>query len=144
MAAALAGNENVESSFPGGNGKIAFARFAERDQEIYVMNSDGSSKVNLTNDSAYDKQPRWSPDGTKIAFVSDRSGNNEVYVMNADGFGVINVSQNPANDESPAWSPDGSKLAFTTNRDGNDEIYVMNSASGSRQTNLTNYAPARG
>ena len=53
--------------------------------EIYVMNSDGSGVTRLTNDSAWDGMPSWSPDGARIAFVSYRDGNGEIYVMNTDG-----------------------------------------------------------
>jgi TolB protein len=132
-------NGSARATFPGGNGKIVFSGYKDLDQEIYIMNADGSGRINLTNDDAYDLTPRWSPDGTKIAFASDRSGNTEVYVMNANGTGVVNLSQNESDDRSPAWSPDGTKIAFTTDRDGNDEIYVMDSSSGSGQTNLTNF-----
>src|SRR5262245_46274448 len=85
---------NAGATLPGRNGKICFAGYADLDQEIYVMNADGSGRINVTDDSAYDLEPRWSPDGTKIAFASDRSGNTEVYVMNAFGTGVVNLSKN--------------------------------------------------
>ena len=49
------------------------------------MNADGSGVVRLTDHSARDGEPAWSPDGQRIAFSSDRDGNYDIYVMNADG-----------------------------------------------------------
>ncbi|WP_203884821.1 hypothetical protein, partial [Planotetraspora kaengkrachanensis] len=34
---------------PGGNGKIAFTSVRDGNDEIYVMNADGSGQTNLTN-----------------------------------------------------------------------------------------------
>ena len=36
------------------------------------MNVDGSGVVRLTDHSAWDTSPAWSPDGQRIAFASDR------------------------------------------------------------------------
>ena len=118
-------------------GSIVFQTDRDGNNEIYVMNSDGSNHTNLTSNSAEDHSPNWSLDGTKIAFVSDRDGNQEIYVMNSDGSAQTRMTNNSANDTGPAWSPDGTKIAFESNRDGGSEIYVMNS-DGSAQTRLTN------
>lgn len=126
----------AEAVFPGANGKMAFTSLRSGDFEVFVMNADGSGQTNLTNTTALDSHPSWSPDGTRIAFNSDRDGNFQVYVMNADGSGQTNLTSNPANDSQPAWSPDGARIAFATDRDGNAEVYVMN-ADGSEQARLT-------
>src|SRR5213082_3058241 len=72
---------------PGGNGKIVFASTRDGNNEIYVMDADGSHQTRLTNNPADDILPAWSPDGTKIAWSTNRPGgsNYEIYVMNADG-----------------------------------------------------------
>jgi Tol biopolymer transport system component len=89
-----------------------------RNSEIFVMNRDGSSPSNLTNDPAFDGYPAWSPDGSKIVFASNRagktSGNFRIYIMNADGTDVVKVLENAATveDARPQWSPDGSRIIF--------------------------------
>jgi Tol biopolymer transport system component len=55
--------------------------------EVYIMGIDGSGVKRLTNDSAHDGLPTWSPDGKTIAFVSNRSGAWAIWAMNADGSG---------------------------------------------------------
>ena len=109
------------------NGRIAFDSKRDGNDEIYVMNADGSEQTRLTNNLAGSGGPAWSPDGRKIAFYSCRDGNDEIYVMNADGTGQTNLTNNTTYDWQPAWSPDGTKIAFVSYRDGNLEIYVMNS-----------------
>ena len=52
------------------------------------MNADGSGVTRLTNHTADDYIPTWSPDGGRIAFTSDRDGNEDIFVMNVNGTGV--------------------------------------------------------
>ena len=111
-----------------------------KNHDIYAMDLDGSNQTRLTTSSAYDDEPKWSPDGTRIAFMSDRDGNFEIYSMNADGSNQSRLTNNPAADGFPAWSPDGTKIAFVSGDLRNPasfEIYVMN-ANGSNRTRLTN------
>jgi len=64
--------------------KIVYSSNCDGDFEIFVMNYDGTSVKQLTNNSSlYDVWPAWSPDGSKIAFVSNRIGpNQKLYIMN--------------------------------------------------------------
>ncbi|HEV7451875.1 MAG TPA: hypothetical protein VGO16_10900 [Pseudonocardiaceae bacterium] len=124
-------------------GKIVFQSGRDGNNEIYLMNADGSGVTRLTNNPASDTQPALSPDGARIAFTSNRDGNNEIYVMNADGTGLTRLTNNPASDSQPVFSPDGTQIAFTRTLGGggeasNNEIFVMNAFTGASQTNLTN------
>ena len=65
-------------------GKIAFQSNRDRNNEIYMMNLDGSGQTNLTNNPGDDRSPAWSPNGRSIAFVSWRDDQG-VWVMDASG-----------------------------------------------------------
>jgi hypothetical protein len=116
--------------------KIVFTSDRDGNDEIYIMNSDGTGQTRLTMHAAEDSDPDLSADGAKIVFESKRDGNKNIFVMNANGTGLTRLTTNSASDSDPAWSPDGTKIAFVSNRNGNDEIFVMN-ANGTSQTRLT-------
>jgi WD40 repeat protein len=118
-------------------GRIAFTSLRDGNNEIYVMNADGSGVTRLTNNPAIEYAPAGSLDGRSIAFMSRRDGNFEIYVMNADGSGQTRLTNSTADDWDPAWSPDGRRIAFASYVGGNNEIFVMN-ADGSGVTRLTN------
>ena len=61
---------------------IAFVSETYGNSDIYLMNTDGSEKRNLTNKHVFCWSPSWSPDGTKIAFCSGYFGYAEIYIMN--------------------------------------------------------------
>jgi Tol biopolymer transport system component len=112
--------------------QIAFVSDVDGETDIWVMSSDGSSLVNLTEHEAKDHSPAWSPDGEWIAFASVRDSLYwELYRMRPDGSDVERLTWwEDASDLSPTWSPDGTRLAFASKRDGNWEIYTMDRDGG--------------
>ena len=117
--------------------KIVFYSGRDGDDEIYVMDADGSNPIRLTDSPGSDRDPEWSPNGDKIVFVSLREGGFDVYVMDADGSNQTQLTSTFGENFDPGWSPDGSKIVFVSSREGlDDEIYVMD-ADGSNQTRLT-------
>ena len=117
--------------------RIMFVSDRAGDDDVYVMNADGSNVASLTDDAADDTAPVLSPDGRRIVFVSDRDGHDsEIFVMNYDGSNETRLTRNSADDKDPSWSPDGRRIVFWSNRDGNADIYVMN-ADGSGEARLT-------
>ncbi len=122
--------------------QVVFTTNRDGQNDIYLMNADGTNQVNLTNNSADDQYPTWSVDGQWIAFSSNRDGNYEIYVLRVSDLELHNLTNNPANDTQPNWvrsttfDPAGESIVFTSNRDGNPEIYRMKT-DGTDQVNLT-------
>src|SRR5918999_966102 len=132
VAVGLCGGQ-ARAAFPGANGTIAYESAVTGNEEIFVMAADGSGQTNLTNDPTgpgqpADRDPAWSPDGSRIAFARASEGHVNVWVMNADGSGKTNLTPGAATTgqantgSEPTWSPDGTQIAF--NSAGN--VWVMN------------------
>ena len=123
---------------PDGSRIVFASQVYAANADIYVMNEDGSSAMQLTKSEGDNTTPAWSPDGSRIAFLSNRDGNYNIYVMNADGSNVTHLTRDAAQDASgqPDWSPDGSHIAFAAYRSDNTDIYIMD-ADGSNATRLT-------
>jgi TolB protein len=112
-------------------GKIAFVTFRDGDQEVYLMNVDGSGQRNLTQSPGSDDyDPDLSRDGQQLAFVSNRLGVPQVFVMNVDGAGLRQVTAGGG--LAPHWSSDGQKIAYSLggaiaviNADGSGNRVIM-------------------
>jgi Tol biopolymer transport system component len=81
-------------------------------EDLFVIHPDGTGLRRLTNDEFRDRQPRWSPDGTRIAFYSNRGGQYGIWTIRADGSQLERAAANPGRQAyHPIWSPDGRWLA---------------------------------
>ena len=92
--------------------RIAFTSNRDGNDEVYLMNADGTAQADLTNDPAADSKPAFSPDqGTKVVFQSDRTGDEEIYwtqVPNGSPLQIAlqsDLTFNAASDAEPSWQP---------------------------------------
>ena len=117
--------------------RIVFCSDRDGRYDIWVCDLDGSHLTQLTNNTAEDRAPVWSPDGSRIAFQRRWPGQDtEILVMNADGSDIHALTNDTTDDEDPSWSFDGRALVFASRRTGNWEIFSM-FADGSTPLNLT-------
>ena len=79
--------------------------------DLFLTRVAGGSHLQLTDDSAIERGPRFSPDGDRIAFARRRPGDAppELTVISTFGGGDRTVLEYAT---MPTWSPDGRRLAF--------------------------------
>jgi len=100
--------------------------------EVYVMDADGSNKVQVTDNGAANFGPFFHPSGEKILFSSnlgDPTGREfDVYMINVDGTGLTQITYTGGFDGFPMFSPDGKYLVFGSNRNeshpGNTNVFI--------------------
>ena len=150
LTGAIPGSQFQPSWSPDGT-RIVYASGQDGDNDIWVMNADGTGRRNLTTGTltaggrtlgdGKEEQPAWSPDGTRIVYVSDRNGgDNDIWVMNADGTGHRNLHDNNNPEWKPAWSPQGDRVVFVHNTgqpDADDDIWTMDAQTGQNWTLIT-------
>jgi Tol biopolymer transport system component len=126
LTASSLSSDNDFASYSPDFTKIVFTSNRDGNDEIYVMNADGSLPQRLTNNTERDYQPSWSPDGTKIVFVSERGSQfADIYVMNSNGTGQVNITQAVGPDTDPSWGA-SNRIAFTSKRSGTLQVYTVN------------------
>jgi len=91
--------------------------------ELWVMDTDGSHKHQVTHNGAANFAPYFLPDGKRIIFASNvadpKNGRDfDLYIINEDGTGQERITFYPDFDAFPMFSSDGKKLVWASNRNG--------------------------
>ncbi len=78
----------------------------------------------LTEGDTQDRQPAYSPDGTRVVFSSSRSGNLDIWAVDRTGGAVRRLTDHPGDDWDPGFSADGKRLLWSSNRSGHFEVWT--------------------
>jgi TolB protein len=100
------------------DGRIVFPARDTVGTDIWIMNSDGTGRKQLTEDSSAERWPAVSPDGRYIAYVSIDLGKQNVWRMNLDGSGRMKLTDGDG-ESYPEFTPDGRFILFNSVPDGN-------------------------
>ena len=104
--------------------RLAFVR----DEEIWVVEADGSRLTLVVGKPGGGRGPRWSPDGHRLAFLSRRRGWTQIWLIDAP----VPRRGRPASEPKPPrptvltetgidvdayqWAPDGTRIAVMARR----------------------------
>ena len=82
-------------------------------RELFVMNADGSDKVQLTKTPKSEYNAVWHPNGKQIVYLSSESGSVQAWMINSDGTGKTKISDIKDGFSELKFSPKGDKVLFT-------------------------------
>lgn len=111
---------------PASAGKIVYTCQADKqnDEQICLINADGTGQRQLTSNSYENYYASLSPDGNSVVFASNQTGNFEIYEMDLNGS-QRKLTSGIGELAAPEISPDGLQIVFTNNYNTIDHIWVM-------------------
>ncbi len=95
------------------SGKIVYDSAIDGNQNIWIMNGDGTEQRQLTTNQGANWNPVISPDEHFIYFASSRTGSKQVWRMSTDGSNQTQISDDEGG-EPIFVTPDGSSVYYKT------------------------------
>jgi Tol biopolymer transport system component len=131
LTTSAAPSNELGGSFSPNGASIVF-QFDDGNDDLAIMNADGSGKHFLTDTStAAERRPVFSGDGTKLAFAGfnlNGSGTADVYVSDTNAQGGLDITNTPSSgdfDSNPDWEDVqtcGTARATIVGDDGPDRL----------------------
>ncbi|HEX6083303.1 MAG TPA: protein kinase [Thermoanaerobaculia bacterium] len=118
------GAEEILTFEPSPDGQAVAYTTGGAQEDLFVVNIDGTRLRQLTNDPARDRGVTWSADGKTLYFYSDRKETYQIWRIQADGSDLAAVTDSAdlkrvgaSSIYTPIASPDGRMLVAQTNRE---------------------------
>lgn len=106
-------------------GSIAYTAREKGQTDIWALSIGSRTPIRLTNSPADERDPAWSPDGTKLAYASRQDGNWEIYIYDVLDGSSKRMTYDLSFQGAPRWSPDGKFLTYESYQGNNLDIYVV-------------------
>jgi Tol biopolymer transport system component len=103
------------------DGRILYESTVDGNQDIWIMNSDGSGRKRLTAEGD-NFDPCMTPDGRYIVFTTKRAESYNIWRMNSDGSALQKLTKG-LRDFAPYCSPDGQWVVYTAEDEGQFTVW---------------------
>ena len=112
--------------------KIAYIHRENNNDDIYVINADGTNSTQLTTTGGDKSETRWSPDGNAIAYLVGPLSNKDIYLSNPSGGSPVQLTNTGGRKFRIRWSPDSSLILFSqdTPPSGERQLFVVDTSTG--------------
>jgi TolB protein len=121
------------------DGRIVYTARTVGNQDLWIVNADGTGTHQITSDSGKNFHPTVAPDGSRIAFVSSRAGNIDLWSVNVDGSDPVQLTETPTGIEGrPQYTPDGKWIVYDLTEDNERSSVWKVPAGGGEPVKLTN------
>jgi serine/threonine protein kinase/dipeptidyl aminopeptidase/acylaminoacyl peptidase len=94
------------------DGRIIYVSKESGNDDIWIMNADGSGQIQLTSGAGINSNPSVSPDGRFIIFTSTRDGAPHIWRTDIDGANAKQLTSGSGEDDAQ-FSSDGKWVVYT-------------------------------
>jgi Tol biopolymer transport system component len=105
------------------DGRLVYASSAAGDLDIWIMNADGTNRVQLTTAKGNDIAPRATPDGKTVVYISEGDGTRGLWRMDIDG-GHPRRLVDGAVAYRPVLSADGTTVYYSDQKRQNYRVSI--------------------
>ena len=123
------------------DGRVVYVSQESGNDDIWIMNADGSGRKRLTSDPSIDATPTVSYDGKTIVFASLRSGVPHLYRMSIDGGEQVQITDGTG-EWAPVASPTEPYVVFQNSTKRGIWKIDLNDGSQSNLNDAFTYLPA--
>jgi hypothetical protein len=92
------------------DGQSILVRVQDPQEDLALLNLDGTVRRRLTNDRFSDRNAHWFPDGKQIVFSSNRGGSMQLWTIRSDGSNMRQITKNGI--FPTAFAPNEALLGF--------------------------------
>ncbi|MBA2301997.1 MAG: PD40 domain-containing protein [Acidobacteria bacterium] len=106
------------------DGRIVYHSLESGNEDLWIMNPDGTGRRQLTVDGGVDDRPSVSADGRYVVFASNRTGSFTIWRMELTGGGERQLARG-YDDASPVVTPDNRWVIYSSLASGTPTLWKV-------------------